>query len=154
MAREARRTWWRKKYFWGTGQVWHDCVTLETGGILEKTGGGQEGAFWVLLESTWAETPYSQRGIYYLSLTPVNLWLLLVLRLQSTAQNQQWLPPFTLLFVYLPIISFSFASMRFAFFKYLCLVKTSSSPGDKTPLRLVVTYWRASEAKSSSPCTL
>ena len=105
VARQARRTRWRKKSFWATGQVWHDCVGVEIGGILEETGGGQEGASWVLRESTWAETPYSsKRGIYYPSLTPVNLRLFPVLRLQSTAQNQQWLLPFTfLLFVYLSI---------------------------------------------------
>ena len=143
-----------KEIFLGHWLVWHDCVAVEIGGILEEKHGGQEGASWVLLESTWAETHYSKRGIYYLSLTPVNLRLFPVLRLQSTAQNQQWLLPFTLLlFVYLSIISFSFASMRFAFFKYLCLVKTNSSPGEKTPLRLVVTYWRESEAESSSHCT-
>ena len=144
-----------KKIFLGH---WSSMAWLCWCGNRGRPGGDrwvQEGASWVLRESTWAETPYSsKRGIYYPSLTPVNLRLFPVLRLQSTAQNQQWLLPFTfLLFVYLSIISFSSASMRFAFFIYLCLVKTNSSPGEKTPLRLVVTYWRESEAESSSHCT-
>lgn len=93
-----------KEIFLGHWLVWHDCAAVEIGGVLEEKHGGQEGASWVLLESTWAETLYSKRGIYYLSLTPVNLRLFPVLRLQSTAQNQQWLLPFTLLlFVYLSI---------------------------------------------------